>query len=448
MILNKYSEKLVKFVSKYNRNINVNYDDTPIIKQLSIQYTDAKIIPLNLKSTSHISKVADKEDDPIVYKMFKVAHKHNLLQSLLGNLLSVPDVSTIQSFVEWYRQNSQNVDVVAMEKEIIKIVPSYVPKITVKQSERYYLNTKLYTNGYISLDVQHHIESENLMYEEYEGKDISIKLFTIDGKSKPDIDMITKIISFVRSASGVSYTVNLTIIYGFQRKELPEFDVLCCDTINSGSTYPTHEITIWRAEEFYKVLVHELVHYHEIEFSRRQPIFNELDAFVRSHIDYDNNDSIAESYTEIVAITLHTIMMSHMLKKSFSELMTLEIKYSLFQIGKIIVFFGGEEFDDIWKDTIDHIIIKQTTSVCSYFIVKTFLLMMYDNVISFWNDSGIKITLENQEQCKELYVNAFNEIKGSGLLFVDNFIDLINSDAMINDIFVRNTMRMSCLQQL
>ena len=55
---------------------------------------------------------------------------------------------------------------------------------------------------------------------------------------------------------------------------------MCSDNINSGSTYVGSEITIWRSEELYKVLFHELIHYFKLDYRHNADQYKEIDKLV------------------------------------------------------------------------------------------------------------------------------------------------------------------------
>jgi hypothetical protein len=424
MEINKYSQKIINFLNNYNINFNINYDNNPFIKNLQDKFKITTHITLTLTDTFKLSKLHNKKEYPLVYILWLKAYKTGNAEKYFNFL---PDLNDFNIFIEWYRMHHHLIDVGEIEEYEI---------LFEKNTNRKLLHEQIYNNSFISLDIQHHCETENLIYEKYESKNICINLFYID--DKPDLQLVSKIISFMQNISESKNFVKLTIIYGKQKKLITFKNILCPDNINSGSTYPGHSITIWRKEEFYKVLIHELVHYVNFD----QYIYNNLNYQIQSILNKYisvTKDNVNESYTEIIAITIHTIMMSILLDKSFTELLILEIKYSCFQIGKIINFYNGNNITQLLNKEIK---IKQTTSGCSYYIIKAFMLFNLTLIINFWQSQGLTINNKNKKEYIELYEKIF-EIDDIFVKLINKFIQDIK---LLKDNFIKNTLRMSCLQ--
>jgi hypothetical protein len=62
----------------------------------------------------------------------------------------------------------------------------------------------------------------------------------------------------------------------------------------------------------------------------------------------------------------------------------MELSFSFFQLSKIILLFGGIEFNDI---ATNKIIIKQKTSVRSYFLIKLLLLYNINSLLELMDNS-------------------------------------------------------------
>ena len=65
---------------------------------------------------------------------------------------------------------------------------------------------------------------------------------------------------------------------------------------------------IWRKEEFYKVLIHELTHYFGVDFYITDNIYKKLEKHFGELINILGVDRINESYTETIALTIHSIV--------------------------------------------------------------------------------------------------------------------------------------------
>ena len=75
------------------------------------------------------------------------------------------------------------------------------------------------------------------------------------------IRVIFDIISIMRSLSDNNGHILINIWNTHHKKYLPKHcNRLEPENINSGATLPGHYINLWRMEELYKVLIHELIH--------------------------------------------------------------------------------------------------------------------------------------------------------------------------------------------
>lgn len=210
------------------------------------------------------------------------------------------------------------------------------------------------------------------------------------------------------------------------------------DTINSGSTTyrgnVSHEINIWRVEEVYKVLFHELCHYFGIddidnnvfdfhnkfnisETSRIKPneSIAEISAIIMHHIFYSckicrSERNVINEYNSSVTLNIKTL---------FFEKIQLERYYSLIQISKILYHFNFNSFDEFIRSSdISHgKELNQETSIFSYFFLKGVLLFDINEYFNFINDSMY---------VKREMSNDFN-ILLLNLLKKKEFIDQINS---------------------
>jgi len=442
--LNKYSIKLMNHYQKDIGSIDIDYDQHPIIKQLIEQYNTTSSTSLKLVSTNSIPKLHEVNEYPLIYVLWKKIYDNDLMNMFFEY---VPDITDFKIFVEWYRSHQHLIDLEDIEMKISDKIKDFV-SICKPSGIRQRLHQALYNNSFVPLDVLHHAESEDLIYELHQSEKVTIHLFKIEGKESPDLNLITRIISFIWFISKSIINVDLTIFYGKQQKRLGNSITLCPDNINSGSTYPGRSITLWREEEFYKVLIHELVHYVKFDFYSSSEVFKSANKILKKHISINGDDSNNESYTEIMAITLHTIVMSQMLNQSFTKLLKYEIYHSLFQLAKIINHFGGDTCDQLFKQHSDHITINQTTNVTSYFIVKTFNLIIYIMFLNFWNKHGYFINNKTMLTYLVLYeesMTALGKIKYANI--INKMIDYLKnqSEEQKKD-FVYKTMRMSCLQ--
>lgn len=214
--------------------------------------------------------------------------------------------------------------------------------------------------------------------------------------------------------------------------------IFCPDNTNSGASLKEEYIFIWRKEEFYKVLIHELIHYFDIDFYVNDEIYKKLDKYSKNVIDVNGIDRINESYTEALAIIIHSVAYSVLKNMEYNEIIANEILYSRFQAAKILSFSGCNDY----VNTLG-VKIYQVTSVWSYYIVKSMMLEKYDMLISFWNKHGFIILESAEDEYENLYKNIVN-VYSFDVEKMNFLIKKINETDR-ND-FIMRTMRMSVYQ--
>jgi hypothetical protein len=174
--------------------------------------------------------------------------------------------------------------------------------------------------------------------------------------------------------------LHLTIMASEQKKLIdPNTRVICCDNINSGACTPHRYIVVWRYEELYKVLVHELIHFHGIDFHYTDPMYDQLDQMLELP-RVQGIDRLNESYTETLAVLVLAVHGNVTRDYDIRTLLRIEAKFLMFQTAKIIRMMGGKCFADYLDGTAT---ICQTTSFRSYFIIKLMLLCNIDGFVRF-----------------------------------------------------------------
>jgi hypothetical protein len=307
------------------------------------------------------------------------------------------------------------------------------------------LHDNIYENTFISWDVQHDIESSKLKYVKYMiNNKHNINMFVPLSESDLDINMIAIIISMMenlaKSENKDQPIVNLTIVFSNQKKNIyPKTKVLCCDNINSGSTYPGRSIVCWRREEFYKVLIHELFHYYSFDFHYMDSYYNKLNNMILVP-KIKGTDMINEAYTESSTIIILSILQYAISKSNIDlipfmeEFIGREILFLLFQIAKVMVVFNCNDFDLYINNKIK---IYQNTSFRSYFIIKMCLLSNINDILNMMNNG---LTINNQRLIEFGNIINLSWQKLSNKEIINHFIKLINdkfkdSDKKLNWIY-------------
>jgi hypothetical protein len=447
--MNKYTLRITNFFdgnfASYLNTYNT-LPNHPLIKKIQNIYDSIEFEPLILQTTTEYKKMHHIGDEGLMFIVFKELFEDNLIRGLKQK-----DLDNIQSFNTWYRLNHNKVNL----QEILKSVKNqkkYKNFYDVMYSSiknRKDLHSILYKNSFISLDNIQHAESSNILYKHYKNSKIDLSLYIplddgeVNKYDEPDVKIISKIFSFMSELFGKkNEKLKLVVFYGNQKKLLNSDSsqkILCSDNVNSGLSMKHELVMIWRKEEFYKVLIHELVHFFGIDFYILDSIYKLIEKSFNEKYKVHGSDKINESYTEALAIFIHSIIYAKESGKNIDDIMKYEIMFSHFQMAKILNYFDCSSFENLGNTQIN-----QNTSVFSYYIIKTLLMVNYQKLFDFWDENGFQILDGNEEKYGKLYNAILNEnnIDITTLNFFINYIR--NSVSKFGDTFIFKTMRMSC----
>jgi len=147
------------------------------------------------------------------------------------------------------------------------------------------------------------------------------------------------------------------------------------EEINSATTFhsPHNFISIFRREEAPKVLIHELVHFFELD-----SILRSTDFGYKKRFNLQVPCLICETYSEVVAFLLNLEYVSLSTGRDIIELFIMERAFSTIQVKKILEFFNITTIDEFYK-------IKSNTNLFTYYVLKTALLFSIDTPTPFIN---------------------------------------------------------------
>lgn len=213
--------------------------------------------------------------------------------------------------------------------------------------------------------------------------------------------------------------------------------------INSGYTSLNEDnIVIFRKEEWFKVFIHETIHYFGFDFRHDSCIKDKvLEMFkVKSKVN------LYEAYTETWAKIINTVFCSYFLSTNFDNfisifdtLINVEINYAIFQMSKILNYMDMDYCDILTGDNIYY----EKTHVLSYFIIGTILLNNYQEFMKFCNENNdyifdFKETRENKTKFLKLIKRYYKSSK----LF--DKINYINKIKLMNPYIFKNTRLSVC----
>lgn len=454
----KYSIKILKFIHNNLKKVgdlidgSINNLDSKFLNDISnlVSSTYKENYHFELK-TYQLFQIHEVDQYPLMYLFLCKMYEYGMLDELSDQI----DINNFNKFVEWYRKNHTYINFDLMHDNINKIsdkdheLSQLYHLIYKTEGNRSDLHNLLYNNKFISLDVQHHAESTNILKSVYWDEDFKLTVYSPNIKfiSSSDINKVIHIIKFMNELgklNGSQNTPDVSIFAGLQRKQFCSDSnnehILCPENINSGLSIRGKYVKIWRLEEVYKVLIHELIHFHKLDFHTYSNNYKFLSQFITNTYNINGIDSSNESYTETLAVLIHSALISFYYKYSINDVLKDEITFTLFQVSKILNYFGMSTSQELGYKPIN-----QTTSVFSYYVIKGSLLISLPIFLNFICDNIRNLSIENRIlEFLDLVKNCMNELYFE---LIDKTMQSVNSiDNIDKNKFVMRTLRMTCFQ--
>lgn len=251
-----------------------------------------------------------------------------------------------------------------------------------------------------------------------DNKDKFYNIILTDGKSiislyclnKYEVDYesitcVTRILIFVRGMSKSKKSCNVIIILSPFKKLLNASEILGPDNCNSGVTSDEEYILIWRKEEMFKVLIHELIHFYKLDFSDiifKKSYENKIKSYDNSisskHCVKNVNDQIIfnEAYCETLATLINCIIYSIHNNSNLKKTINIEIQHSIKQTAKILNHFNFKSADDFFDNDSCSVKLMESTNVFAYYIIKSQLLYNYKKFKKITNEKKNISTYKNK----------------------------------------------------
>lgn len=223
--------------------------------------------------------------------------------------------------------------------------------------------------------------------------DGSVYLFSTDVNKLKNInyDRITNIVDYMRTFVKSKKVPKIFVVLSDFKKQLPVMknSPLDVDNINSGVTYGKDYIVIWREEEVYRVIIHELIHYLDLDFHEFTSKSLESIIYDSANLDHDLEPRFNEAYVDSMAIIINCYLAgrkyyeekaSSLTKQKFIFLVQMEIMNSILQCAKILNYYGFLTYEDLFRSK-EGPIIKDKSHAFSYYIVKSAILFNSSKLI-------------------------------------------------------------------
>ena len=178
---------------------------------------------------------------------------------------------------------------------------------------------------------------------------------------------------------------------------------------NSAYTYinsncvTEFNIVIYRSEEVYKSIIHELIHYCNYDSLPMDTLNIQLASIFKSVKQH--RIKTTETYTESLATYLNCILIYVIKKhKDFNKLFKKEQSFSIRQTRKILQHFSMKKFIDLYNY---EYVYKESTHVLSYHILKSACICNKDYIDVFLKN----VTILNYDTFQTFQKLLFESIK-------------------------------------
>ena len=189
--------------------------------------------------------------------------------------------------------------------------------------------------------------------------------------------------------------------------------------INTGVCNMT-DIIITRSEESLKTLLHELIHFHELDF--KHAVHDELCSGLFNITTEQSSFNLFEAHTECIASILHcltrTVGESQAKQQTDKEFITIfqrlliaQIYYTMCKSAQILSTSGCYSYDEfITPSDRQKCQLRENTNVFSYFFVKSFIyLSLKEWLISCCDQGTARFidTHDGQETLKQIIQSGY-----------------------------------------
>jgi hypothetical protein len=204
-------------------------------------------------------------------------------------------------------------------------------------------------------------------------------------------------------------------------------------------------IGIFRKEEMLKSIIHEMIHCMDIDDRHFNIDFSKI-----FNIPNEPDFKVFEAYTEMLAVVINTMLLSYETDnrsnwRLFKRGIASELKFTLFQIAKILVHYGFTNIAE-FNQPYNCNKFQQTTSVFSYFFIKGALLFQLEYFMDLINKYGscdkkniLKWDNENMHILNRLYVDFSQQ--PDFLKNIDDYMSYIRETKL--DTKLKMTLRMT-----
>jgi hypothetical protein len=325
-------------------------------------------------------------------KLLKLLEKYKFINIKLKDISNNKFLIKLYNDIKKYIKKDINYDLIKILEE---------PDSTIFNKSDYIIG-----NNFLSEDIAKYILDKNKYTYVFYYKNIEIIYSTknkLKVKTIPNIiDHMFIIINLMKNIFKNNYKQKIIYFETSNKKVFPnKNEIINRNNVNSGVTYLEYhdscgDIVLYRTEEVLKVLIHELIHSHLIDFklisSKNSILINDLFC---SNYKILLNESFTETFATIINLFYINIKQN---KTELNKILLNEINYSNYISSKIFNFYNIKSINEIIKNNGEcNTHFMQKTNVFSYYILKNIFLSSLDDFCRLFKkySKNYKINNEN-----------------------------------------------------
>ena len=285
-----------------------------------------------------------------------------------------------------------------------KIINRVLKQNDIKGYERFLSD---FTPVTILVDILKNYTKYEHMIFKYKTNTININLHSSDYTDYNSVVLkAIKVFTVLEYCNLNDKIINITYAPTLHTKLLPLYKILGPISVNSGVTAHRFldddiHMTIYRKEESDKVVLHELIHYLKLDFALlNNDSINNLIVQVFNISKDTRFINLFEAFTDSIAIIFNSITNCILLNKNINDYFQLELQFIESQMNKILKFFNFKSPKELLDQTSNKSII-QNTSVLSYYILKYFLMISSEKILTEF--FPIKYTDWTHQKISDIY---------------------------------------------
>ncbi|QKF94823.1 hypothetical protein QKU48_gp1365 [Fadolivirus algeromassiliense] len=229
-------------------------------------------------------------------------------------------------------------------------------------------------------------------YTEYESDGTKITIFNRVGRDNTElinnIHLYTKIIKKTANHLNLTFSTPNIILLLSNAKKTFELNngVFTIDNVNSAEYAPfNNQLSIYRKEEFLKLLLHELSHRAVLERNIDDLVTKQWSKCwaVERNGSLLLRETIVETFAQFMNICILSYICNNKFKETFNILWKMELLFGLYQTAKILYMSGINSNKEFTSNQTSNKV-RAMTSVVEYHIFKTILMLNFNEFYLYY----------------------------------------------------------------